>query len=91
MELEAQNEGRTRPLDQAPDDVRVETEESESSTSSSDDPDDPEAQPPEQADEEGTQVAPSEGDLAIMPEEEKILMGDETPQTGAVRLLRLPQ
>ena len=82
MELEAQNEDQTGPLDQTPNDVRVETEESESSTSSSDDPDDPEAQPPEQADAEGAQVTPSEGNLAVTPEEEKILMGDETPQTG---------
>ena len=84
MELEAWNEDWTRPLDQAPDDVRVEIpmEESESSTSSSNDPDDPEVQPPEQADAEGAQVAPPEGNLAVTPEEEKILIGDETPQTG---------
>ena len=84
MELEARNEDRTGPLDQAPDDVSVETstEESESSTSSSDDPDDPEAQPLEQADGEGAQVAPSEGNLAVTPKEEKILLGGETPQTG---------
>ena len=91
MELKARNKDRTRPLNQAPNDVRVEMEESESSTSSSDDPDDPEAQPPEQADVEGTQLTPSEGDLAVTPKEEKILMGDETPQTGTVRLLKLPQ
>ena len=82
MELEARNEDRTRSLNQAPDDVRVETEESESSTSSSNDPDDPEAQPPEQADAEGAQVAASEGNLAVTPKEEKILFGSETPQTG---------
>ena len=83
MELKAWNEDRTGPLDQAPDDVRMETsmEESESSTSSSDDPDDPEAQPPEQADVEGAQVTPSEGNLAVTPKE-KILLGGETPQTG---------
>ena len=57
-------------------------EESETSSSSSDDPDDPEAQPPEQADVEGAQVAPSEGNLAVTPAEEKILLGGETPQTG---------
>ena len=79
-ELEARNETQTRPLDQAPDDVRMETEESESSSSSSDDPDDSEAQPLEQAEEEGAQAAPSEDNLAITPEE-KILLGDETPQT----------
>ena len=82
MELEARNEDRTGPLDQAPDDVRVEMEESESSTSSSNDPDDPETQPPEQADAEGTQVTPSEGNLAVTHEEEKILLGGETPQRG---------
>ena len=46
-ELKAQNETQTGPFDQAPDYVRVETEESESSSSSSDDPDDPEVQLPE--------------------------------------------
>ena len=84
MELKAWNKDQTGPLDQAPGDVMVEAllEESESSTSSSDDPDNPEAQPLEQADAEGTQVAPSEGNLAITPEEEEILLGGETPQTG---------
>ena len=74
MELEAWNKDRTGPLDQAPGDVMVEAsmEESESSTSSSDDPDDLKAQPPERADAEGSQVAPSEGNLAVTPKEEPL-------------------
>ena len=81
-ELEAQNETQTGPLAQAADDVRVEMEESESSSSSSDDPDGLEVQPLEQAEKEGAQATPSEGNLAIIAEEEKILQGDETPETG---------
>ena len=45
-------------------------------------PDSPEVQPQEQADADGTQAASSEGNLAITPEEEKIVLGSQTPQTG---------
>ena len=31
---------------------------------------------------DGTQAASSEGNLAVTPEEEKILLGSQTPQTG---------
>ena len=45
-------------------------------------PNSPEVQPQEQADAGCTQAASSEGNLTITPEEEKILLGSQTPQTG---------
>ena len=52
------------------------------SSSSPGHPDSPEVQPQQQADAEGTQAASSEGNLTITPEEEKILLGSQTPQAG---------
>ena len=62
--------------------VETSTEESVTSSSSPGCPNSPEVQPQEQADAEGTQAASSEGNLAVTPEEEQILMGGQTPQTG---------
>ena len=83
-EHEAQSRDQDQPAFQASDDVMVEssTEESVASSSSPGCPDSPEVQPQEQADADGTQAASSEGNLAITPEEEKILLGSQTPQTG---------
>ena len=83
-EHEAQNGDQDQPAFQASDEVMVEssTEESVASSSSPGHPDSPEVQPQEQADADGTQAASSEGNLAITPEEEKILLGSQTPQTG---------
>ena len=52
------------------------------SNSPSGHPDSPGVQPPEQADADGPQAASSEGNLTITPEEEKIFLGGQTPQTG---------
>ena len=41
-----------------------------------------EVQPQEQAEADGTQAAASEGNLAITPEEEKILLGSEISAAG---------
>ena len=84
MEHEARNKDPDWSTDQTSGDVVVEssTEESVASSSSSDHPDDPEVQPPEQADTDGAQAVSSEGNLAVTPEEEEILLGGETPQTG---------
>ena len=83
-EHDAQSRDQDRPVPQASDDVVVEssTEESVASSSSPGCPDSPEVQPQEQADADDTQAASSEGNLAITPEEEKILLGSQTPQTG---------
>ena len=83
-EHEAQSRDLDQPAFQASDDVIVEssTEESVASSSSPGHPNSPEVQPQEQADADGTQTASSEGNLAITPEEEKILLGSQTPQTG---------
>ena len=83
-EHEAQSRDQDRPASQASHDVMVEssTEESVVSSSSHGHPDGSEVQPQEQADADGTQAAPSEGNLAVMPEEDKILLGSQTPQTG---------
>ena len=62
--------------------VESSTEESVASSSSPGCPDSPEVQPQEQADADGTQAASSEGNLTVTPEEEKILLGSQTPQTG---------
>ena len=77
-EHEAQSRDQDRSAFQASDDVMVEssTEESVASSSSPGHPDSPEVQPQEQADADGTQAASSEGNLAITPEEEKILLGN---------------
>ena len=82
-EHEAQSRDQDRPASQAGDDVMVEssTEESVASSSSPGHPDSPEVQPQEQADADGTQAASSGGNLTITPEEEKILLGSQTPQT----------
>ena len=84
MEHEARREYQDQPALQTSGDVVVESslEESETSSSSSELPDDPEVWPPEQADVDGTQAMSSEGNLTITPEEEEILLGGETPQTG---------
>ena len=58
------------------------TEESVASSSPPGCPDHSEVQPQEQADEDGTQAASSADNLTITPEEEKILLGSQTPQTG---------
>ena len=83
-EHEAQSRDLDQPAFQASDDVMVEssTEESVASSSFPGHPDSPEVQPQEQADADGTQAASSEGNLAITPEEEKILLGSQTPQRG---------
>ena len=83
-EHEAQSRDQDRPASQASNDVMVEssTEESVASSSSPGHPDSLEVQPQEQADVDGTQAASSEGNLTITPEEEKILLGSQTPQTG---------
>ena len=83
-EYEAQSRDQDQPVPQASDDVVVEssTEESVASSSSPGHPNSPQVQPQEQADAEGTQAASSEGNLAITPEEEKILLGSQTPQAG---------
>ena len=76
-EHEAQSRDQDRPDFQASEDVMDEssTEESVASSSSPGHPNSPEVQPQEQADADGTQAASSEGNLAITPEEEKILLG----------------
>ena len=83
-EHEAQSRDQDRPASQADDNVMVESsmEESVASSSSPGCPNSPEVQPQEQADADGTQAASSEGNLAITPEEKKILLGSQTPQTG---------
>ena len=83
-EHEAQSGDQDQPAFQASDDVMVESsaEESVASSSSPGHPDSPEVQPQEQADADGTQAASSEGNLTITLEEEKILLGSQTPQTG---------
>ena len=83
-ECEAQSRDQDQPAFQASDDVVVEssTEESVTSSSSPGHPDSPEVQRQELADADGTQAVSSEGNLAITPEEEKILLGSQTPQTG---------
>ena len=83
-EHEAQSRDQDRPAFQASENVMVEssTEESVASSSSPGHPNSPEVQPQEQADTDGTQAASSEGNLAVTPEEEKILLGSQTPQTG---------
>ena len=83
-EHEAQSRDQDQPASQASDNVMVEssTEESVASSSSPGHPDSPEVQPQEQADADGTQAASFEGNLTITPEEEKILLGSQTPQTG---------
>ena len=58
------------------------TEENIASSSSPGRSNSPEVQPQEQADKDGTQAAFSEGNLTVTPEEEKILLGSQTPQTG---------
>ena len=82
-EHEAQSRDQDQPAFQASDDVMVEssTEESVASSSSPGYPNSPEVQPQEQADADGTQAVSSEGNLTITPEEEKILLGSQTPQT----------
>ena len=62
--------------------VESSTEESVASSSFPGRPNHPEVQPQEQADADGTQAASSEGNFTITPEEEKILLGSQTPQTG---------
>ena len=64
--------------------VESSAEESVASSRSPVCPDGPEVQPQEQADADGTPAASSEGNLAITPEEEKILLGSQTPQTGDI-------
>ena len=83
-EHEAQSRDQDQPAFQASDEVMVEssTEESVASSSSPGHPNSPEVQPQEQADADGTQAASSDGNLAVTPEEEKILLGSQTPQTG---------
>ena len=85
-EHEAQSRDEDQPASQASDDVMVESsaEESVASSSSPVCPDGPEVQPQEQADADGTPAASSEGNLIITPEEEKILLGSQTPQTGDI-------
>ena len=83
-EHEAQSRDQDQPASEASKDVIVEssTEESVASSSSPGCPNSPEVQPQEQDDAGGTQATSSEGNLAITPEEEKILLGSQTPQTG---------
>ena len=83
-EHEAQYGDQDQPASQDKDDVVVESsrEESGASSGSPNRPNSPEAQPQAEADAKGTQAGASEGNLAISPEEEKILMGDQTPTTG---------
>ena len=78
-EHEAQSRDQDRLASQACEDVIVESSTAESSPGH---PDSPGVQPQEQADADGTQAASSEGNLAITPEEEKILLGSQTPQAG---------
>ena len=56
--------------------------ESSTAESSPGHPNSTEVQPQEQAHADGTQAASSDSNLAITPEEEKILLGSQTPQTG---------
>ena len=82
----AQSRDQDRPASQASDDMMVESsaEESVASSSSPVCPNGPEVQPQEQADPDGTPAVSSEGNLTITPEEEKILLGSQTPQTGDI-------
>ena len=78
-EHEAQSRDQDRLASQAGEDVIVESSTVESSPGP---PDCTEVQPQEQTDADGTQATSSEGNLTITPEEEKILLGSQTPQTG---------
>ena len=82
-EHKAQSRDQDRPASQDSNNVMVEslTEESVASSSSPGRPNSPEVQPQEQADADGTKAASSEGNLAITPEEEQILLESQTPQT----------
>ena len=64
--------------------VESSAEESVASSSFPGHPDSPGVQPQDQVDADGTQAMSSEGNLAITPEEEKILLGSQTPQTGDI-------
>ena len=84
---EAQHGDQDRPDSQEEDDVRVESsrEEEESDSPNPDSPDCsniPETQPHLEADVESTQAGTSEGNLAVTPKEERILMQDQPMQTG---------
>ena len=79
---------REHEASQAGEDVIVESSTAESSPGC---PNSPEVQPQEQADAGGTQAASSEGNLAIMPEEEKILLGVRLLKQGTALLVRPPR